>query len=88
MYDLLFFIVIHQIGFTYIRLKPLNLRDQVQKNFSSKSCTMLDPIVAKNMTNKFFRLIDKNNNGELTKDELMRGIMRNKEVVLHLFIQI
>jgi Ca2+-binding EF-hand superfamily protein len=38
----------------------------------------------KNITNKFFRLIDKNNNGELTKDELMRGIMRNKEVVLHL----
>ena len=36
------------------------------------------------MTNKFFRLIDKNNNGELTKDELMRGIMQNKEVVLHL----
>ena len=38
----------------------------------------------KNLTNKFFRLIDKDNNGELTKDELMLAIMRNKEVVLHL----
>ena len=38
----------------------------------------------KNLTNKFFRLVDKDNNGELTKDELMIAIMRNKDVALHL----